>query len=31
MGNLAITAGLALLADHGLRLSRARAQDVRAI
>ena len=31
MGNLAITAGLALVADHGLRLSRARARDVQAI
>jgi sulfate permease, SulP family len=31
MGNLAITAGLALLADHGLRLSRARAHHVQAI
>jgi MFS superfamily sulfate permease-like transporter len=30
MGNLAITAGVALLADHGLRLRTARARSVRA-
>jgi hypothetical protein len=30
VGNLAITAGLALLADHGLRVLRVRARNVQA-